>query len=43
MRVINGVWAGKKGTVQEVGARGTVKVLIGKVTVQLNVEDMVRL
>lgn len=43
VRVVTGVWAGKKGTVQEVDARGTVKVLIGKVTVQLSVEDLVRL
>ncbi len=43
VRVTSGLWSGKKGIVQEVDARGHVKVLIGKITVQLETSDVIAL
>lgn len=43
VRVTSGLWSGKKGIVQEVDTRGHVKVLIGKITVQLETSDVIAL
>jgi hypothetical protein len=42
VRVIEGMWAGKKGRVQSTDSRGQVKVVIGKITVQLDAGELVR-
>lgn len=40
VRITSGLWAGKKGIVENVDAKGKVKVLVGKITVQLNSGDV---
>ena len=40
MRIIRGMFAGKQGVVQEVDAKGSLRVLVGKVAVKLDAEDV---
>jgi hypothetical protein len=40
VRIIRGMFAGKQGVVQEVDAKGSVRVLVGKVGVKLDAEDV---
>lgn len=40
VRVLRGLWAGKNGIVQEVDAKGQLKVLVGKMTVKLDAGDV---
>jgi KOW motif-containing protein len=40
VRIIRGMFAGKQGVVQEVDAKGGLRVLVGKVAVKLDAEDV---
>ena len=40
VRIIRGMFAGKQGVVQEVDAKGSLRVLVGKVAVKLDAEDV---
>jgi transcription antitermination factor NusG len=42
VRIVRGMFAGKTGVVQEVDARGGIKVLVGKVAVKIDVEDVAK-
>jgi transcription antitermination factor NusG len=42
VRIIRGMFSGKQGLVQEVDAKGGVKVLVGKVAVKLDAEDVTK-
>jgi transcription antitermination factor NusG len=42
VRIIRGMFAGKQGVVQEVDAKGGLKVLVGKVAVKLDAEDVTK-
>ncbi len=42
VRVVRGMFAGKSGVVQEVDAKGGAKVLLGKVAVKLDAEDLAK-
>jgi hypothetical protein len=42
VRVVRGMFAGKLGVVQEVDARGGLKLLVGKVAVKVDAEDVVK-
>ena len=43
VRVTGGLWAGKRGVVQDLDGRGQVRVLIGKITVSLKADDIIAL
>ena len=40
VRIVRGMFAGKQGVVQEVDAKGGLRVLVGKVAVKLGAEDV---
>jgi hypothetical protein len=40
VRIVRGMFAGKQGIVQEVDAKGSLRVLVGKVAVKLDAEDV---
>ena len=40
VRIIRGMFAGKSGVVQEVDAKGGLRVLVGKVAVKVDAEDV---
>jgi transcription antitermination factor NusG len=42
VRIIRGMFAGKQGVVQEIDAKGALKVLVGKVAVKVDVEDVAK-
>ena len=42
VRVVRGMFAGKTGVVQEIDAKGGIKVLLGTVVVKLNGDDVVK-
>jgi hypothetical protein len=42
VRIVRGMFAGKSGVVQEIDAKGGLKVLVGKVAVKVDVEDVVK-
>jgi transcription antitermination factor NusG len=42
VRIIRGMFAGKAGVVQEVDAKGGLKVLVGKVAVKIDAEDVTK-
>jgi hypothetical protein len=42
VRIIRGMFAGKSGVVQEIDAKGALKVLVGKVAVKVDVEDVAK-
>lgn len=42
VRIIRGMFAGKQGLVQEVDAKGGLKILVGKVAVKLGAEDVTK-
>jgi hypothetical protein len=42
VRIIRGVLSGKQGVVQEIDARGALKVLVGKLAVKVDAEDVVK-
>jgi transcription antitermination factor NusG len=42
VRIIRGMFSGKQGLVQEVDAKGGLKVLVGKVAVKLDAEDVTK-
>lgn len=42
VRVVRGVFAGKAGVVQEIDAKGVAKILIGKMAVKVEAEDLVK-
>ncbi|HEY7958194.1 MAG TPA: hypothetical protein VII38_23000 [Polyangia bacterium] len=42
VRIVRGMFAGKSGVVQEIDARGGLKVLVGKVAVKVDVEDVAK-
>jgi transcription antitermination factor NusG len=41
VRIIGGLWSGKQGSVQSTDARGKLKVLVGKITVTLEADEVV--
>lgn len=42
VRIVRGMFAGKAGVVQEVDAKGGLRVLVGKVAVKIDAEDVVK-
>jgi hypothetical protein len=42
VRIVRGMFAGKSGVVQEIDAKGGLKVLVGKVAVKIDVEDVAK-
>ncbi len=42
VRIVRGMFAGKSGVVQEVDAKGGIKVLVGKVAVKVDAEDVLK-
>ena len=42
VRIVRGMFSGKMGVVQDLDAKGTLKVLVGKMTVKVDSEDVVR-
>jgi hypothetical protein len=42
VRIVRGMFAGKTGVVQEIDAKGGLKVLVGKVAVKIDVEDVAK-
>ena len=40
VRIMRGMFAGKSGVVQEIDAKGGLRVLVGKVAVKLGAEDV---
>jgi transcription antitermination factor NusG len=42
VRIVRGMFAGKQGVVQEVDARGGLKVLVGKMAVKVDAEDVLK-
>lgn len=42
VRIVRGIMSGKAGVVQEVDGRGTLRVLVGKMVVKLDAEDVVK-
>jgi len=42
VRIIRGMFAGKQGVVQEIDAKGALKVLVGKVAVKVDVADVAK-
>jgi transcription antitermination factor NusG len=42
VRIVRGMFAGKSGVVQEIDAKGGLKVLVGKVAVKVDVEDVAK-
>jgi hypothetical protein len=42
VRIVRGVFAGKSGVIQEIDAKGGLKVLVGKMAVKVDVEDVAK-
>jgi hypothetical protein len=42
VRIVRGMFAGKSGVIQEIDAKGGLKVLVGKVAVKVDVEDVTK-
>ena len=43
VRITDGLWAGKVGEVTGMDSRGQAKVLVGKMTVQVKAEDLIKM
>jgi transcription antitermination factor NusG len=42
VRIVRGMFAGKTGVVQEIDAKGSLRVLVGKMTVKVDIEDVAK-
>jgi hypothetical protein len=42
VRIVRGMFAGKSGVVQEIDAKGAIKVLVGKVAVKIDADDVAK-
>ncbi len=42
VRIVRGMFAGKSGVVQEIDAKGSLRVLVGKIAVKVDIEDVAK-